>query len=123
MENLTDMTLFEAFCRETPCGSIYDNDLPSGHLDHNVHTVSGFETTWRLRNLRRVRIKRARWVEANGLLVPYLHRAKDGGLVRALSLHFQSGAKRKIRRFNPLPSSSSVILRKWYLNHIVFPSW
>ncbi len=124
LANLTDMTLLELYARETPRGAIYDNILPLGHLDHNLNQLWHFKTSWRFRG-GRYPIKRVFWELDHGRLLPYFEEQATGQRVRALVLHFQSGAKRLIRRFNPLPPRPwpPVAWRRAYYNHILFPPY
>lgn len=98
MVNLTDMDLLEIFTTSDPSGYVYPNDLPSGHLDHCINLADGMECI-EIRHRKRKR-KRVYWQERDQRLVPYFREVATGNLVRALAIHYQSGAKRLIRRFN-----------------------
>lgn len=105
LDNLGDMSFIELFTTTQPGGAIYPNDLPSGHIDHCIHVPDGMESRKKRRHRFR---KKIFWRDEEGKFTPYFKRASDGQEVRALAVHFQSGAKRKIRRFNPVGVSSSI---------------
>ncbi len=111
LDNLGDMSFIELFTTTQPEGAIYPNDLPAGHIDHCIHVPDGMETRRKRRHKFR---KKIFWQIENGCLLPYFKRASDGQEIKALAVHFQSGAKRKIRRFNRV-NSASVFPMEWRL--------
>jgi hypothetical protein len=121
MVNLDDMELLKAFREEHPDQiSSYSNDLPIGHIDH---CIFGFGDGMMSRpNRRHIASKRVFWQDDGDTFRPNFRRATDGSLVPALAIHFQNGAKRRIRRFNrvgtdsPLPRSLRLRYYRWLLN-------
>jgi hypothetical protein len=121
MVNLDDMELLKAFREEHPDQiSSYPNDLPIGHIDH---CIFGFGDGMMSRpNRRHIASKRVFWQDDGDTFRPNFRRATDGSLVPALAIHFQNGAKRRIRRFNrvgtdsPLPRSLRLRYYRWLLN-------
>jgi hypothetical protein len=121
MVNLTDMNFIEMLVRAGGgLGASYPNDLPIGHIDHCIFgSGDGMITRPDRRHVAR---KRVFWRDDGRTFKPYFRRATDGQVVPALAIHFQNGAKRRIRRFNRLGSDSrlprSVRLRyyEWLLN-------
>jgi hypothetical protein len=121
MVNLDDQALFTAFGEEQPGHVLsYPNDLPIGHIDH---CIFGYGDGMMSRpNRRHVASKRVFWEDDGQTFRPYFRRATDGNLTPALAIHFQNGAKRKIRRFNrvgadsPLPRSFRLRYYTWLLN-------
>ena len=109
MANLTDMDLLEIFTTTDPGGYVYPNDLPSGHLDHCINLADGMECI-EIRHRKRKR-KRVYWRKETEVIVPLFRDATTGNMVRALAIHYQSGAKRLIRRFNRV--SGRPILPQW----------
>ncbi|MBU3665407.1 MAG: hypothetical protein FGM15_05955 [Chthoniobacterales bacterium] len=98
MANLTDMDLVALFTTTHQGGHVYHNNLPTGHIDHCLNVPDAMEfLDIAHRNRRR---KKIFWAQEKDRLLPYFRDAETGNRVPALAIHFQSGAKRLIRRFN-----------------------
>ena len=98
MANLTDMDLIELFTTTHERGHVYPNNIHVGHIDHCLNLPDGMESLEiRHRNRRR---KKVFWEQKGEMLMPYFRDIESGRKVPALAIHFQSGAKRLIRRFN-----------------------
>lgn len=106
MANLTDMTLLEIFTTSHPQGYVYPNNLPSGHIDHCINSPEGMDCL-NIVHRKRQR-KRVHWTQRESLLLPSFRQEGNGKAVRALAIHYQSGAKRLIRRFNIFEGKSYV---------------
>jgi hypothetical protein len=121
MVNLTDMNFIEMLVRANDgLSAAYPNNLPIGHIDHCIFgSGDGMMTRPDRRHVAR---KRVFWQDDGQTFKPYFRRAFDGQLVPALAIHFQNGAKRRIRRFNrfgsdsPLPRSVRLHYYEWLLN-------
>jgi hypothetical protein len=117
MANLTDMDLVELFTTEHPEGYVYPNSLPNGHIDHCLNLPDGMEFL-EIPHRKKKR-KLVFWAEEGGWLRPYFRIGTSGHKVRALTIHYQSGAKRLIRRFNHhnghyfLPQSVRRLFFQW----------
>jgi hypothetical protein len=98
MSNLTDMDLIELFTIAHEGGHVYPNNLPIGHIDHCLNLPDGMEFL-EIRHRKRKR-KKIFWARQGELLTPYFRDVESGRKIPALAIHFQSGAKRLIRRFN-----------------------
>ena len=110
------MVFLATFIEETGLGSVYANDQDGGHIDHCVNIPDGME--YRDIPHRKRQRKRIFWKDDGRTFRPFFHRQVSGEPVRALSIHFQSGAKRKVRRFNRVPAGSLAPrwLRRAYFN-------
>lgn len=98
MSNLTDMDLIELFTTAHDGGHVYPNNLPIGHIDHCLNLPDGMQfLEIRHRNRKR---KKIFWEQEGDKLRPFFRDAESGKRIPALAIHFQSGAKRLIRRFN-----------------------
>jgi hypothetical protein len=104
MSNLTDMDLVELFTTVHGGGHVYPNNLPIGHLDHCLNLPDGMEFL-EIRHRKRRR-KKIFWALEGKMLMPYFREIESGKKVPALAIHFQSGAKRLIRRFNRVDGKS-----------------
>jgi hypothetical protein len=117
MSNLTDMDLIELFTTAHEGGHVYPNNLPIGHIDHCLNLPDGMECL-RIRHRKRSR-KKIFWEQEGERLKPYFQDAESGTKIPALAIHFQSGAKRLIRRFNRvdgkniLPPSLRLHFYRW----------
>ena len=98
MRNFTDMTLVEMFTTGHAEGHVYRNDLPIGHIDHNINVPDG-KKSYSIPHRKRLR-KKIVWRAETDCLRPYFIDAETGIRQPALAIHYQSGAKRLIRRFN-----------------------
>ena len=98
MSNLTDMDLIELFTTAYEGGHVYPNNLPIGHIDHCLNLPDGMECL-EIRHRKRRR-KKIFWAREGKLLMPYFRDVESGTKIPALAIHFQSGAKRLIARFN-----------------------
>ncbi len=118
LDNLGDMSFIELFTTTQSAGAIYPNDLTLGHIDHCIHVPDGMESRKKRRHRFR---KKIFWKNEEGKFIPYFRRLSDGQEVKALAVHFQSGAKRKIRRFNRIgdPSLFPPAWRLAYFNHLL----
>jgi hypothetical protein len=107
MVNLDDQELLTAFLKECPDQiSSYPHDLPIGHIDHCIFGAG--DGMMSRPNRRHLASKRVFWQDDGEIFRPNFRRATDGSLVPALSIHFQNGAKRRIRRFNRVGADSSL---------------
>jgi hypothetical protein len=98
MSNLTDMDLIELFTTVHDGGHVYPNNLSIGHIDHCLNLPDGMEFL-EIRHRKRRR-KKVFWEHEGDRLMPYFRDVDSGKRIPALAIHFQSGAKRLIRRFN-----------------------
>jgi hypothetical protein len=98
MANLTDMSLIEMFTTSYSQGYVYPNSFSIGHIDHCINVPDGMEY-FDIPHRKRKR-KKVYWLVQGGRLYPFLRDIATRQLVPALTLHYQSGAKRLIRRFN-----------------------
>ena len=98
MRNFTDMTMVEMFTKGHTQGHVYGNDLPIGHIDHNINLPDG-KMSYAIPHRKRLRKKVVWRAETEGLR-PYFIDAQTGVRQPALAIHYQSGAKRLMRRFN-----------------------
>ena len=118
--NLQDMTFLEMFIRRNGhLGISYPNHLPIGHIDHSFfRSADGLLSAPNRRHDNR---KRIFWDDKGGTFVPSYRSAEDGRKVPALLVHFQNGAKRRIRRFNRVGPDSWVprALRLRYYNYLL----
>jgi len=117
MANLTDMDLIELFTTAHEGGHVYPNNLPIGHIDHCLNNPDGMEFL-EIRH-RKKRRKKIFWEQEVDRFMPYFRDVESGNKIPALAIHFQSGAKRLIRRFNRvdgkniLPSFLSLHFYRW----------
>jgi hypothetical protein len=105
---LGDMEFLNLFTRKHEDGYGYDCEYPTGFIDPCINVHQGFEYM-RIEHRKRDR-KKVFWEQINSLFLPYLKRSESGELVRVLALHYQSGAKRIIRRFNQVTKPSIIPL-------------
>ena len=98
MRNFTDMTMVEMFTTGHAEGHVYSNDLPIGHIDHNINLPDG-KMSYAIPHRKRLR-KKVVWRAETECLRPYFIDAETGIRRPALAIHYQSGAKRLMRRFN-----------------------
>ena len=119
-ESLQDMTFLALFGRRNDgLGISYSNHLPIGHIDHSFfRSPDGLLSAPNRRHDNR---KRIFWDDQDGVFIPSYRTADDGRKVPALLIHFQNGAKRRIRRFNRVGPDSWVprALRLRYYNHLL----
>jgi len=120
MANLTDMTICEEFSTSNPLGFVYPNQTLEGHIDHGIWLPDGLDSK---KSGRRHR-KRVFWKEEKGVIQPFFRSASDMEDIRALCIHFQSKAKRYIRRFNQIGegvwnSDFGRDIRLWYYNRLL----
>lgn len=106
MANLTDMTLIEIFTTSHPQGYVYPNNLHAGHIDHCINFPDGMECLDIVHRKRQR--KRVYWTQKQNLLIPSFKEEGTGRFVPALAIHYQSGAKRLIRRFNKFADRSYI---------------
>jgi hypothetical protein len=113
---LGDMEFLNLFTTQHVDGYGYDCEYPAGFIDPCINVHQGFEYM-RIEHRKRDR-KKVFWKQIDSLFLPYLRRSESGELVRVLALHYQSGAKRVIRRFNQVTRSSfmPLSLRKHLYN-------
>lgn len=116
-----DMVFLDLIQKEGTGVGSYPRELKCGRLDGNINVPGEFVPSWRWRN-GRWPIKRMYWQVEGSLVVPYLRRRNTGDMVRVLVMHFQSGAKRLMRRFNPAGGRSAFGNRlfAWIYNYVVF---
>ena len=120
LDNLNDMTFLALFTsRRDGRGVSYPNHLPIGHIDHSFFRSD--DGLLSVPNRRHVSRKRIFWDDQDGVFIPSYRTADDGRKVPALLIHFQNGAKRRIRRFNRVGPDSWVprALRLRYYNHLL----
>jgi hypothetical protein len=98
MSNLTDMDLIELFTTVHDGGHVYPNNLSIGHIDHCLNLPDGMESL-EIRHRKRRR-KKVFWAQDGDKLKPFFRDNESGRNIPALAIHYQSGAKRLIRRFN-----------------------
>lgn len=117
MVNLDDMEFLVAFAKESKGGlAPYRNNLPIGHIDHCIYgNPDGLRSVPNRRHLNR---KCIYWEDVDGAFRPSFRRADDDSKVPTLLIHFQNGAKRRIRRFNRVGRDSLLprALRLAYYN-------
>ncbi|MBI1177219.1 hypothetical protein GC207_07240 [bacterium] len=116
-----DMYFLDLIQKEGTGVQSYPTELKCGRLDGNINVPGEFVPSWRWRN-GRWPVKRMYWQIEAGCLVPYLRRRRSATMIRVLVMHFQSGAKRLMRRFNPLAGRSPASNRwhAWFYNYVVF---
>lgn len=119
-ESVQDMTFLNLFIRRKDgLGVSYSNHLPIGHIDHCIYgNPDGLKS---VPNRRHVSRKCIYWEDADGALRPSFRRIADDAKIPALLVHFQNGAKRRIRRFNRVGPGSLVprALRLRYYNYLL----
>lgn len=119
MINLDDMSFLTEF-GERGDGRLvsYPNNMPNGHIDHCIYAGSpGTDDIATVPVRRHGHRKRIFWEDRDGRFLPSFRRASDGARVPALFVHFQNGAKRRIRRFNRVGQSALLPRRlrlAWY---------
>lgn len=122
MFNLDDMALLQAFGEADARNLVaYPNDLSIGHIDHCIYVGTPDEGDIATVPVRRHgHRKRIFWEEQDGKLVPSFRRASTGAPYPALFVHFQNGAKRRIRRFNRIGGSSvpRALQLAWFNYHL-----
>lgn len=120
MDNVTDMSFFQLFTARTDgLGAIYPNTSALGHIDHCIYAnPDGIDSAPNRRHISR---KRIFWEDRDGVFRPRFRVEATGAMVPALSVHFQGGAKRWMRRFNHVGGGFSVprALRLRYYNWLL----
>jgi len=120
LDNLNDMTFLLLFTGlGDGRGVSYSNHLPIGHIDHCI--FANDDGLLSAPNRRHVSRKRIFWEDRDGTFVPSYRSVADGRKVPALVIHFQNGAKRRIRRFNRVGRDSWVprALRFRYYSYLL----
>lgn len=120
LDNLNDMTFLALFTSvRDGRGISYPNQLPIGHIDHCI--FGNDDGLLSVPNRRHVSRKRIFWDTQDGVFMPSYRAADDGRKVPALLIHFQNGAKRRIRRFNRVGPDSWVprALRLRYYSYLL----
>lgn len=119
MANLSDMKFLVMLADAQPSvAGYFANDLPIGHIDNAIFGADGYQARPVRRHPDR---KRIFWEDDGTAFLPTLRRQSDGARVPALLIHFQNGAKRRIRRFNRV-GADSPLPRSWrlaYYNRIL----
>lgn len=120
LDNLNDMTFLLLFTGlGDGRGISYPNQLPIGHIDHCI--FGNDDGLLSAPNRRHVSRKRIFWEDRDGTFIPSYRSAADGRKVPALVVHFQNGAKRRIRQFNRVGRDSWVprALRFRYYSYLL----
>jgi len=105
--NLDDMEFLKMLARNGGGAlATYPNHLTIGHIDHCIFAHDDGLVS--LPDRRHISRKRVFWEDDGSVFRPSFRRQSDNDVVPALMIHFQNGAKRKMRRFNRVARESRV---------------
>jgi hypothetical protein len=100
LNSLGDMVFLKDYISNHQDCAHYPSELEIGHLDYNINAPQGFAFK-DIKHRKRER-KKVYWKYRNKTYTPHFCRESDKVLVPALGIHYQSGSKRIMRRFNPV---------------------
>ena len=102
LKNLGEMEFVWEYMSAGTTGQPYERLFKEGYTDVNLHLPDGFKSFKMRRRSRKI----VKWRYENSIYRPYLVTEATGEYVPAVTLHFQGGSKRLIRRFNRIGKAS-----------------